>query len=332
MSHQFQTGVFTYGEDPWHSLGITVPGGLNAVEAFRMAEADFVVESQSIFTPGGIEIPGYKSIVRMDSGFPLSVMSDTYKPLQNSNLLAIAEALDGQAQISAVCVLDEGRKVNFTAKINQTTTEVVKGDPVDEYIVGSTSHDGSLAFQVMFTPIRVVCNNTLTWALSHSKGRAAKSIKIKHTKMAERLISEIPAIMDVQRTEFTAQIDALKQLAKVKVSEQRFKAYVEACFADKLTGTINATRGDDTTARPKTVADLPAWEHIEGHFDCGLGMDIKGVKGTAWAAYNAVTQYLTHDAGRLLDPAEGARARLESLYWGENAQRNTRALELALAI
>jgi hypothetical protein len=60
-------------------------------------------------------------------------------------------------------------------------------------------------------------------------------------------------------------------------------------------------------------------------------MDIKGVKGTMWGAYNSITQYLTHDAGRLLDEKEGARARLESLYWGENAKRNEKALELALA-
>jgi hypothetical protein len=61
-------------------------------------------------------------------------------------------------------------------------------------------------------------------------------------------------------------------------------------------------------------------------FESGKGNDMAGVKGTAWAAYNAVTEYLTHTRGRSIDN------RLDSLYFGQGATLNRKALQLAIAM
>ena len=107
---------------------------------------------------------------------------------------------------------------------------------------------------------------------------------------------------------------------------------MEGVFAEQLSGTVNARRGDASTARAKQVEDLPAWESLASKFDGeAIGSNIPGVLGSYWGAYQALTEYLSHEAGRAKDPTEAARQRLESLYWGQGAQALTRGHALALA-
>ena len=94
----------------------------------------------------------------------------------------------------------------------------------------------------------------------------------------------------------------------------------------------NDRRGDASTARPRQLEDLPAWESLANKFHGrGIGAHIPGVRGSYWGAYQALTEFLSHEAGRAKDPTEAARQRLESLYWGQGAATLTRAHELALA-
>jgi hypothetical protein len=93
-----------------------------------------------------------------------------------------------------------------------------------------------------------------------------------------------------------------------------------------------SSRSDTTTARPKKLEDLAAWDSVANKFAGeGIGFNIPGVEGTMWGAYQAITEYFTHDAGRAKDSTEAARQRLESLYWGNAGATITRAHALALA-
>ena len=100
---------------------------------------------------------------------------------------------------------------------------------------------------------------------------------------------------------------------------------------DQLAGFTNDKRGDKTSARPKKLEDLTAWDSVANKFHGeGIGFDIKGVKGTMWGAYQAITEYFSHDAGRAIDSTDAARQRLESLYWGTGAATIAKAHSLAL--
>jgi hypothetical protein len=82
-------------------------------------------------------------------------------------------------------------------------------------------------------------------------------------------------------------------------------------FADQLQGTVNDVRGDKITARPKVLEDLPAWPSVLQKFEGkAIGFDLSASRGTAWGAYQAVTEYLSHEAGRSKDPELAARQRL----------------------
>ena len=333
MSHQFTSGAFFNGQAAWHRLGTVVDFSLPAREAFRMAKADWEVQPKPIYTSDMLEIPGHKAITRMDTGTVLSIQKESYSIVQNEQLIRIAEAMHEDATMDAVVVLAEGRRVAFTAKVNGAEGEVVKGDEINQYLVGCTSHDGTVSFQIMFSPIRVVCQNTLSAALGRAAaGNKAKKFAIRHTTNANALISRLPQLIDMQRQQFTGGMEELKAMASKPCTATQFKQYCEQVFADQLVGMTNDKRGDATTARPKRIEDLDAWDSVANKFAGeGIGFDIPGVQGTMWGAYQAVTEYFTHDAGRSKNATEAARKRLESLYWGSAAATITRAHSLALA-
>lgn len=335
MAHQFSSGVFCYNKPAWHRLGVVVDGTLSAREAFRMAKADFNVFGRPVFDADMQPIAGYQAITRMDNGRTLSVMTETYTPIQNDSLIRIAEALHEDINMDAVCVLSDGKKVTFTARIRGAEGDVVPGDPVQQYLVGCTSHDGSIPFQLLFSPIRVVCQNTLSAALglASSQRHRDSSIRIRHTKNADSLLARLPELVDVRRRQFIGGLDELRHMAATPCSMSQFRHYITTVFADQLQGTINDVRGDKSTARPRVLEDLPGWASLKRKFDGeAIGTELQASRGTAWGAYQAVTEFITHESGKSKDPTEAARKRLESIYWGQGYKAISIAHEKALSI
>lgn len=335
MAHQFSSGVFCYNKPAWHRLGVVVDGTLSAREAFRVANADFHVAGRHVFDADMQPIPGYQAITRMDTGKTLSVMTETYTPIQNESLIRIAETLHEDINMDAVCILSEGKKVSFTARIRGAEGDVVPGDPVQQYLIGCTSHDGSIPFQLLFSPIRVVCQNTLSAALGLASNQHHRdnSIRIRHTKNAESLIQRLPELVDARRLQFIGGLDELRQMASTPCTMVQFRQYISNVFADQLQGTINDVRGDKSTARPKVLEDLPALPFVLQKFEGdAIGSDLSASRGTAWGAYQAVTEYISHESGRAKDPINAARKRLESIYWGSASDQLTKAHQFALTI
>ena len=335
MAHQFSSGVFCYNKPAWHRLGVVVDGTLSAREAFRMAKADFHVSGRPVFDADMQPIAGYQAITRMDTGRTLSVMTETYTPIQNDSLIRIAEALHEDINMDAVCVLSDGKKVTFTARIRGAEGDVVPGDPVRQYLVGCTSHDGSIPFQLLFSPIRVVCQNTLSAALgvAESQRHRDTSIRIRHTKNADRLIARLPELVDVRRRQFIGGLDELRQMAATPCSMTQFRQYISTVFADQLQGTVNDVRGDKSTARPRILEDLPGWTSVLRKFEGeAIGSNLIASSGTAWGAYQAVTEFMSHESGKSKDPTEAARKRLESMWWGHAQETINHAHTAALAM
>jgi phage/plasmid-like protein (TIGR03299 family) len=335
MAHQFSSGVFCYNKPAWHRLGVVVDGTLSAREAFRMAKADFHVSGRPVFDADMKPIAGYQAITRMDTGKTLSVMTETYTPIQNDSLIRIAEALREDINIDAVCVLSDGRKITFTAKIRGAEGDVVPGDPVQQYLVGCTSHDGSIPFQLLFSPIRVVCQNTLSAALGVASNQRHRNnaIRIRHTKNAESLIARLPELVDARRRQFIGGLDELRHMAATPCTKAQFRQYISTVFADQLQGTINDLRGDKSTARPRVLEDLPGWTSVLRMYDGeAIGTELQASRGTAWGAYQAVTEFITHESGKSKDPTEAARKRLESMWWGQAQETINLAHTAALAM
>jgi phage/plasmid-like protein (TIGR03299 family) len=174
-------------------------------------------------------------------------------------------------------------------------------DEIAHYILLSNSHDGSIPVRVGFTPIRVVCNNTL--CLAH-ESKASKLLRVKHTSHILENLESIREIMNLARNEFYATVDHYRILMKKKIDKNSLQRYVKLVFALPDDG------GKEL---------IPNITYL---FDHGRGSDMAGY--TYWGAYNAVTAYLNYFRGKTQDNT------LTSLWFGDSSQVNRRALDVAI--
>jgi phage/plasmid-like protein (TIGR03299 family) len=343
MPHKFHSGVFVESA-AWHGLGTVIPEATNTEAMFRQAGALYEVVPRPLFlggpdgVPSSIPLTGHRAIVHSESGKLMSVQTDKYECIQNTQLLEVANALREDTSLEAVVVLDEGRKATFTAKINAIEGAVTPNDLIQLKLVACTSHDGSQAFTLMWVPFRVECANLLAMALSVGD-RTGRIMRIPHFGNPNATIARLPEIIDLAGRSFTTTIEELQAMAATPCNTLLFQKYLEAVYADELRVPINDTRGDASTRRQRRVSDLPGYNIIHDAWQGDMrGADLPGVQGTLYGAYNAITHFVRYDALKNKDgednPDRQAR-RYGSLLVGRNSgiiqKARAAALELTRA-
>jgi phage/plasmid-like protein (TIGR03299 family) len=350
MSHEIENMLYV-GATPWHSLGVKLDAPPTAAEAIKLAGLDWSVGLKSLATLDG-ESVDHKATYRLSDGRILGVVGPAYHPIQNS------EAFDwfnpflesGEASIETAGSLRDGQRVWVLAKLNRAPSVIVPGDEVQKFILLANSHDGTFAGRVGFTPIRVVCANTLSMATEEG---VSQLLRVRHTKGAKKALDKIREIMNLANASFEATAAQYRQLAAHQVEPGDLEKYVKLVFKPVQTakekaheaaianmGAVDAT-GDNTLA--SLLADKPVADHspdadeakrerssrvlesITELFEAGRGNNLPGVAGSWWAAYNAVTEYTTHHRGR------SEESRLQSMF-SDGAAINRRALSTATAL
>jgi phage/plasmid-like protein (TIGR03299 family) len=193
------------------------------------------------------------------------------------------------------------------AKLNRDPLVIAEGDEVEKFILLSHGHDGSLAVRCGFSPIRVVCQNTLSMA--HGSD-ASKLIRVRHTESVLENLANVREIMDLANAEFEATAEQYRRLARKSVNQADLRKYVRRV--------LKVEDGQDSTRSRNIV------EEIVRLAEAGRGNDLPSVRGTLWTAYNGVSEWLTYNRGRSEDN------RLNSLWFGDSALINRLALEVAL--
>lgn len=298
------------GEVPWHGLGYKFKSAPNIRQAIVAAKMNWTVELVPLMTTDGQKVEDAFVTRRSTDKSILGVVGARYKPLQNIEAFDFFQPfLDSEsAQLHTAGVLHGGKRVWILAKINRKPIEIVPGDSIDKYVLLSNSHDGTLTVSAGFTVVRVVCANTLALAV---KDKASKLIRVKHSKNVLDNLEAVRETMNLAEQQFQATAEQYRRLCKKTINRKDVIKYVKKLFD---------VEGDASTRRMNIIDDIVA------KFETGKGNNLPAVKGTPWAAFNAVTEWLNYEAGRNQD------SRLNSLWFGQNAQLNHRALELAMAI
>lgn len=313
MSHEFETGFFV--NDPaWHGLGKLVREAPSVEDAIVMAGLDWSVELRPLFLATGnspVALPTevtHRATVRSTDDSVLGVVGPGYKPLQNREAFKFFEPFvaNGEVKLEAAGSLRKGRRVWVLGKIAGATLDVKPGDAVEKYVLLSNSHDGTSAVRVGFTDVRVVCMNTLRMA---HRDKASKLIKVRHTSNVTTALDEVREVMNLARQGFEADVAKYRRLAEVGCDEETLRRYVRVVFGDE-------SKADDENASKRVVAQVfPLFEDGRGAELC---------RGTLWGAFNAVTEYVTHERGRSAD------TRVEATWYGTGADLTARALDTAL--
>lgn len=314
MAHLIEKNNMMYvGEKPWHNLGVQVQENISTEDAIKAAGLDWTVKAVPLYTGSeyGSQQVANRAIMRETDNRILGVVGSEYVPLQNKEAFKFFDPFlkDHQANLETAGSLKKGENIWVLAKLNRDPIEVTKDDIVDKYLLLSNSHKGGIAVRVGFTPVRVVCNNTLAMATSDSRSQL---MRIGHSSKVVQDLESVREIMNLANQQFEATADQYKYLATRRISRADLAAYVKVIFKTK-----------EDTERSKTRADKMN-ETITRLFETGMGNDNKYTRGTYWALYNATTQYLTHDAHKDDD------RRLYNLWFGSAFQTNKEALELAV--
>jgi len=318
--------------------GTVVPMSATPRQAFAMAGADFRVAQTAVFfnTPDSIhdrvmdESPDHCAITRCDNGALMGIMGKGYTPVQNDSLIQLFEYLREDVEIDNIVSIRDGRKVFITASCD-IEGEVTEGDKIRRYIHAFNSFDGSSAFGVFFSDVRLVCANQLRYLCSRGARKAQDAgagLVMRHTKSVEQFAASLPALINLEQQKFSRDLEALKPLTTLTLSPDAAKYILETTYSDLLTRPI--TDKDTKQKRERKLSDLPQIATIRSHYtgETGLGVD----KGTVWGFFQAITQFETHDAGRSKDEVERARIRLESLWGGQGAERIAKAREACLSL
>ena len=315
MAHELeiidgQAQAFFVGQQAWHGLGILLPNPPTIQEGISYAGLDWQVKLQPIYLEDKTLISGNSAVVRESDNSILGVVGERYTPLQNIDAFDFFNPFleSGLVQLEAAGSLKQGRRIWVLAKIKEDM--IIKGDDVvQKYILLANSHDGSLAITAGYTPIRVVCNNTLSMATGGKSG--SQLLKIRHTSSAQMTLDKVRETMNIVNQTFEATAEQYRFLTTKIINEEQLREYVKIVFKQDMI--------EKSSTRSINQLDQVYWL-----FENGQGNRLPGVKHTAWAAYNAVTDFLSHQAGNSED------GRMNSLWFGSNAKRNELALQEAV--
>lgn len=315
MSHEVEKMMYV-GAVPWHGHGKKLEAPPTIHEAIVAAGLDWeVLLKPLIVEETGAKVSAFAT-VRSSDGRVIGVVGKKYQPIQNLTAFEWFQPwLDsGAVELETAGSLKGGRHVWALARIKRDPVDIVKNDAVLRYILLSNSHDGTRMARGGFTAIRAVCWNTLTAAL---KDEASKMLRVRHTANAAEALTEIREVMNVADREFVATVDVMRALAKKGVTQKSLVEYVRKVFTPKVIMTTKDAESKTPTCDRILAKVIPLFEK-------GRGNDLPGVKGTMWGAYNAVTEYLTHERGRNQDN------RMTSLWFGDSAQLGPKALRIAM--
>ena len=309
MAHLVESMMYV-GETPWHGLGTAIPEAkkLSIQEAIVAAKLDWQVELRHVFTEnpdiGKSGILDHYAVCRTSDNAFLGMVGPDYVPLQNQEALEWFQPFlnANEATIETAGSLKGGRNVWALARIRDGNMDVGKKDPVSHYILLSNAHDGSVAIRVGFTPIRVVCNNTLT--LAHDS-QASKLLRVRHTTKLHVNLELVRETMMVAQHEFSATVEQYRHLQRHGIDAAGLERYVRVVFS----------LPNDKGGKELIPNIIFLFENGRGHQEAGR---------TYWGAYNAVTEYLNYFRGKSQDNT------LSSLWFGESANVNKQALNVAL--
>jgi len=313
------------GDTPWHGLGTGVSGLMTTHEALTKAHLDWKVQKRPLLyaTQTGETgiVPGTYGIFREegDELIPLTrggkSVGKVYEPLQNVDAISFLDDLmqTQEAKVEVAGALGHGEKIWVLARLPEN---VILGgeDIINQFILITNSHDGSGAVRIIPTPIRVVCQNTLAIALRGSRG---VGYSMRHTSMMMSRIDEARDALQLVNKDFHEWGVQADKLLHAKVGEQQ--------VIDYMVDVLGLQYNDDGDLKTRSANILgQVMPLLDAHTN-----NIADMRGSAWAAYNAVTEAIDHKFTTLKSGGRSQK-RMESALFGQYAAKKRKAWNKAL--
>jgi phage/plasmid-like protein (TIGR03299 family) len=312
MAHLVETMAYNKNEVPWHGLGVPVLGDLTPQQMLEKAGLDWTVDKVPTYIKDNANyIPtGRSALVRSKDNKILTQISEDWNPVQNIDAFNFFNefVMAGDMDMNTAGSLKGGNMVWALAKVNSSFSLFKGKDVVESYLLFSNPHEYGKSIDIRFTPIRVVCNNTLTLSL---KEKTEMSVKINHRKAFDPEMAK--TALGLAQNRLSEYREAATFLSSKFYKETDVVQYFKDIFPVLGKKSRNEETKNDMSRPASIVHDLllkqPGAEFGEG---------------TWWQALNAVTYATDHVLGHSDD------TRMTSSWYGENRKKKLSAVNKAL--
>lgn len=304
--HEIYGERFISRETPaWHGLGTTFTEPLTATEAVEAAGIDYRVEKQphEVWVDEVLVTTLYDLIRMPNEQDPspayFGTVSENYEVIDNTVIASALDPLTSQWPVETVGALREGSSVFFTLKTGEFS---IGGDEIRGYFLVHNSHTGKESLRIAFTPIRVVCNNTLTLGLKE----AQVNIGISHQRGALDQLNFWTEVLPLMEVAQQRAKEVMERLAAFKLSKKQVEQVLMAAYPDPKVGTkaqLKETLQDTVIpeALMATIDKASASNEYYVNRQAGFREATKELidifndtypltAGTAWAVTNAIAE------------------------------------------
>lgn len=308
-------------EKPWHGLGVPVKDTMTPKQMMKAAKLDWTVSKRPIFFEGGKQIPGKMALCRDTDDAFFSIVGKEWKPVQNEDALDFFTkwVKAGHMKMETAGSLWGGKYVWGLARIGKDFTLGTgkNADEVRSYLLMCSPHVRGKAMVLQFTPIRVVCWNTLNFALGRGLKGSGSAFRMIHSqKFDEAMKADAEEKLGIATEQMATFKEAAVLLSKKKITKVKQEEYFNEVL--QFDPKAASKKKDGDAKEPQLLGKIrAALTHAPGQ-------DITPSLGTWWGALNAVTYVVDHDVGRTRDTS------LKNAWLGQGANLKRRALQIAL--
>lgn len=324
---------FSVKEKAWHNLGQIISDYPTSAEAIKHAGLNYIVEKRPLFTYDTenhtgdpdtdiiipeIEVPNFYATIRTDTEQVLGVVGNDYEVVQNVNAFEFFDAIVGGKDgilYETAGALGNGERIFITAKLPDYI-KVGRNDLIEQYLFLTTSHDGYGSITAAFTPIRIVCQNTLNAALrNHSN-----SIKIRHTASANDRLKQAHSLLGITNQLANKLEEVFNHWSRIRITDSSVKRLIQVAMApnkETLQSLQNGKQDELSTTYNNMVSSV-----MEFALTHPTQQEVT-TKGTLYGAYNAVSGYFQNVRNYRDD-----EAKLKSIMYGTGLQRSQVAFDL----
>ncbi|AXH66751.1 hypothetical protein SEA_STARPLATINUM_272 [Streptomyces phage StarPlatinum] len=271
-------------EPAWHQLGTVFDGELTTSEMLRLAHlSDWNVRLELLERKGRTKKSAFE-VIRTNpfdgEADSLGIVAERYKVVQNEELFAFGDGiLAGGGTWETAGSIKDGTQVFGSLRIGR---EVLVGDDdvTNMYLLVNTSHDGSLAVQASVTPVRVVCQNTLNFALRNG---VKQSFKMRHTQTIEGRMAAAREALNITFAYADEFEREMNELFRVQCTKDKFDEMFAAIYGERPKENVKGSQVKWDNKR-----DL----HMGIFTDTGDGpKTTQSLAGTMAGALNAFTEF-----------------------------------------
>jgi phage/plasmid-like protein (TIGR03299 family) len=305
------------GEKAWHGLGQYVSEAMTSEQAIELGGLNYTVEKRPLYAPGWagtmVEAEGHYGNVRTDTNDILGIVKGRYRIVQNKDAFGFFDTIidKGEAIFETAGALGKGERIFVTAKLPEDM--LVRGERVEKYIMLTNSHDGTSTIIAGFTPIRVVCNNTLTAALK----KLDNKVSISHTASAESRLKEASRVMGIASKYMDEVNMTFESMTTRKLSDLEMKYFIETVMKTSM----KEDKSDkEASTRMKNLVD-----QVYSFAITHPTQTTEAAYRTLWGAYNGISGYYN-----FLKDYKNADQKMKDMNYGYANDKIAKAFDQAV--